>query len=304
MKVVIRIMMVVGFVSLGILSPLFAEVSDYGRVEQFKAEYNELLKAIHSTSDQSEIGMITERIGRLNEEYVDFRHFLDDALYPENYGDYINELRLTLDRATRQVALIGEKVQLSGRLTQKMEENKILSVTASKLAEDNRKMKTMINKLRLTREKDKKTIDKLYTMVAALNEKIAEQEKLVAELKDKIEARDQAVVVMVSELMARFDKKITDDGQGEDIILTVEKNKVFDIILSTIKENADFITSTFLKPDDLIFTQQEHENLSDIWKRFKPQFKAMYGQDAESEASMQRIQAALDDWASQIDSSP
>ena len=242
MKVVIRIMMVVGFVSLGILSPLFAEGSDYERVEQFKAEYNEILQAIHSTSDQSEIGMITERIDRLNEEYLDFRPFLDDALYPENYGDYINELQLTLDRATRQVALIREKVQLSGRLTQKMEENKILSVTASKLAEDNRKMKTMINKLRLTREKDKKTIDKLYTMVAALNEKIAEQEKLVAELKDKIEARDQAVVVMVSELMARFDKKITDDGQGEDIILTVEKNKVFDIILSTIKENAAFIT--------------------------------------------------------------
>ncbi|HOO89837.1 MAG TPA: hypothetical protein PLA74_03335 [Syntrophales bacterium] len=304
MKGIIRTVIVVGFVLLGTLAPLFAEVSDYERVERFKAEYNDIIKAIHTTGDQSEITLIAERIKRLSDEYEDFRAFLNDALYPQKYDDYIGELRRSLSRATQRVALTSEKVQLSNRLTQNRQENIRLSLTASKLAEENRTLKALINKLRLTREKDKETIDKLNTMVAELIEKVAEQEKLVAELKDKIEVRDRAVVGMTGELMNRFDKKITDKGKDKNIQLTVEKNEIFDIILSTIKENSDFVKSGFLQPDDLIFAKEEHDKLSDIWERFKPEFEAMHGKNTESAASMRKIQATLDDWANQIDSSP
>ena len=49
---------------------------------------------------------------------------------------------------------------------------------------------------------------------------------------------------------------------------------------------------------------KEQEKLSNIWERFKPKLESMYGQDSVSVASMQNIQAALYDWANQIDTSP
>jgi len=284
----LKIQTIVYAVLVLLISSLFAQVSDYDIIQNFKKSYQAIYDSVRTASSLEKCDLLDQKISSLKSEYTKHQVLLNDGLHPDNFDVSFTKLNSQLSIAKEKNKLAVDLGSSNLQNDSLRQEVSSLNGRIQQLADENGGFLKEIKSLKLTIKKDKETI--------------ARMSKLIDKLKANIEARDNLVINMLDSLFIEFSKPELNDVEKGNLQLTVNSKDFLRTILNTVNDNEKFIESASLTAQDLMFIKEEHKKFRGLWKKVSPSIGQLYPDEATRDQSIGMVDNKISSWKSKIES--
>jgi len=254
-----------------------AQQSDYKVVQDFKAEYNELVNRVDNAVSSEDLSDIIADIDALEAENSGHSSLIDGYLYPDTFEGKISDLRARYGAADNNVSVIESLNQKIAELEAEMTE---LRDRLAALDEDSQAIAQRLER-------------------AAANER--RLSTLVRQYRQNLENRDAFVSELLEDLLKRYQ---TMDAQTQEEISAAAENLEDNplALLRTIL--AEYINladrETGLESEDYIRMRAQHGYFSDVWSRVGERMASTYASE-ESVQAKQEVDDHLNAWRASVD---
>ncbi len=283
----LKIQTIVYAVLVLLISSLFAQVSDYDIIQNFKKSYQAIYDSVRTASSLEKCDLLEQKISSLKTEYSKHQALLNDGLHPDNFDGSFTKLNSQLSIAKEKNKLAVDLGSSNLQNDSLRQEVSSLNSRIQQLADENGGFLQEIKSLKLTIKKDKETI--------------ARMSKLIDKLKANIEARDNLVINMLDSLFIEFSKPDLNDVEKGNLQLTVNSKDFLRTILNTVNDNEKFIESASLTAQDVMFIKEEHKKFSGLWKKVSPSIGQLYPDEATKAQSIGMVDNKISSWKNKIE---
>lgn len=254
-----------------------AQQSDYKVVQDFKADYNELVNRVDNAVSSDDLSEIIADIDALEAENSGHSSLIDGYMYPDTFEGKISDLRARYGAADNNVGVIESLNQKIAELEAEMTE---LRDRLGALDEDSQAIAQRLER-------------------AAANER--RLSTLVRQYRENLENRDAFVSELLEDLLKRYQ---TMDAQTQEEIsaaaVNLEDNPL--ALLRTIL--AEYINladrETGLESEDYIRMRAQHGYFSDVWSNVGERMASTYASE-ESVQAKQEVDDHLNAWRASVD---
>ena len=273
------------FISILLSINVFAQLSDYEIVENFKKACLEITSEINSCDTNEKLEYVTKKVAALQENYKVHEKLLNNTLYPDNFVSAIKTLN-------NKCSVALEKISLQKNLNKTLKEKQTLfaeleevNSRVESLSVENSDLSDKIKVLRSRSKKDKEN-----------NKKI---KNLLAKLKENIKNKDNLVASMINNLFHDFQKPDLSDEKKESMVKMIDMN-FFKTIQNSISDNISFLESNELLPEDLEHSEEQYKKFTDLWNKVSSDLVNTYLNDEDRKKMVTKIATSVNTWKQKI----
>ena len=261
--------------------------SDYAIVKSFESKYNDIKDSIRKATTVEECAAVSANIDGLETKFSADTVLLNGALYPDNYDNWISELRIELRLAQDRLGIIESQV---ARISDLQQQVQTLSSKIDSIANENDKLIASLNVMSSALTKNTKTIDSL--------------KDIVARLRRGLRARDEAILAMTDSLFVQYGTNVSglSEQQKKMLIGKVQHYNVVTNIEVAAEQNIQFLGSTQLASKDILSMIKDQRRFSSYWKGLGPKLSNLYTGGKEREKEIASVDAVIDEWGTKADS--
>lgn len=253
-----------------------AQQSDYRVVQDFRAEYSELVSEIDAAESSDEIASIIDEISELEAEYSGYSDLLDNSLYPDNFEDRVEDLRNRVNVSRENLSVIEDLNERISELESEIEE--------------------LRDQLSQLDEEASATAERLER--SAANER--RLSGLVSQYRQNIEDRDAFVNNMLESLLNRYEAMDAEtQSEISDASESLEDDPLalLETILSGYINQAD--RESGLDASDYLRMRAQHGYFAEVWDRIGERMSNAYASDRPVQAE-QEITDLLTAWEASV----
>lgn len=253
-----------------------AQQSDYRVVQDFRAEYSELVSEIDAAESSDEIASIIDEISELEAEYSGYSDLLDNSLYPDNFEDRVEDLRNRVNVSRENLSVIEDLNERISELESEIEE--------------------LRDQLSQLDEEASATAERLER--SAANER--RLSGLVSQYRQNIEDRDAFVNNMLEGLLNRYEAMDAEtQSEISDASESLEDDPLalLETILSGYINQAD--RESGLDASDYLRMRAQHGYFAEVWDRIGERMSNAYASDRPVQAE-QEITDLLAAWEASV----
>lgn len=255
---------------------VLAQESDYQILQDFRADYNDIVTQITNADSSEDISNIQEQIDQLEADYSGYQELLNSVLYPNTYEDRVSELNNqfsstesyinTMEDLNERIAqLEGDMEEQRGQITQMDEDSEALRQRMERSSSNERRLSS-----------------------------------LVAQYRENLENRDEFVSDFLENLLNRYEAM---DSQTQSEIAEVSGDleddplSILQTILSEYINQAD--RDSDLEAPDYIRMRAQHAYFAEVWDRIGERMANTYASESPVE-SRQEITDLLSAWETSV----
>ncbi|MDD5464637.1 MAG: hypothetical protein PHP62_05810 [Candidatus Moranbacteria bacterium] len=245
--------------------------SDSEIKRDFEKGFKSLMKDLRS-ADSTTIGGVKDKVHAFENEYQQYKDFLNKAVFPDGYDGTIERLEDQLKESIELANSQARIAELEARISE-------LSGQVDALSKENQAL--------LAELKD-------------LKNEVKELTAKVKQLQDNIAKRDAVVFALVDSLFVQYDQQKLSSGDMKKLS-SLEKNKVVDNIKRSINENMAFLSSTGLSGLDFPKMLDEQRKFESSWKGVGKKLAEAYVSQKDRSKEIAAVDTMLGQWRGQVD---
>ena len=263
------------------------EQSDYLIVKSFQEKALSLRTAIAQATSLQDCIADSARIVELESQFSSDTVLLNNALYPDDYGQTIASLYNRLVIARQRIGSIESEASQISDLQLQLSQ---LSTRIDSLARENDKLMASLDVMSKAMEKDTRTMDSLRRVVFILQRGLRE--------------RDAAIFALTDSLFAPYGNNVASlpEQQKRMLVGRLERHDVVSNIRGAAEQNLKLVESAQLGKRDLVNMVKEQQDFSARWKAFGPRLAGLYFSRREKEGEIKRVESVISEWGDRADS--
>jgi len=255
-----------------------AQQSDYQIQKQFKLEADSLLSAIKTMQSAQQADSILVLIDSLRSTYKEHEQLLDNALYPETFGQTVKELNTRTQSLQHKLLVIENQSEQLADITDQ------LAVIGNRF------------------EEISATTDSLRKAIALSEKSEAKLSGLLKDYRKQVEQRDAFILDMIDSVLVSYENLASGDISEytvkESKFLT-NKDNVFEIIEQVSKQNIDFLQQNpDMAPEDYLRMYTVHRKFEQMWETTGDKLVQMYDYDV---SESKKIDKNISEWGTLIE---
>lgn len=254
-----------------------AQQSDYQVVQNFRADYNELVERVDNAVSSEELSEINADIDALEADNSGHSSLIDGYIYPNSFEGKISDLRSRYAAAENNVQVIESLNEKVAELEDEMAE---LRDRLSALDEDSQALANRLER-------------------AAQNER--RLSNLVRQYRENLENRDAFVSDLLEDLLKRY--QTMDAQTQEEIAAAAEalEDSPLDLLRTILAEYINLAErETGLDSEDYLRMRAQHGYFSEVWDNVGERMASTYAAEEPVQAK-QEIDDHLDAWLASVD---
>ncbi len=254
-----------------------AQQSDYQVVQDFRADYNELVERVDNAVSSEELSEINADIDALEADNSGHSSLIDGYIYPNSFEGKISDLRSRYAAAENNVQVIESLNEKVAELEDEMAE---LRDRLSALDEDSQALANRLER-------------------AAQNER--RLSNLVRQYRENLENRDAFVSDLLEDLLKRY--QTMDAQTQEEIAAAAEalEDNPLDLLRTILAEYINLAErETGLDSEDYLRMRAQHGYFSEVWDNVGERMASTYAAEEPVQAK-QEIDDHLDAWLASVD---
>ncbi len=258
------------------VSNVEAQQSDYDTIQDFRAEYQQLLESVERAASTDELNEIAASIDALESDYRGYADLINAAIYPDTYSSRIATLRSWHADAVEHYRSIEE-------LNERVDE---LRSEVESFQADLAEMDARAVELRREIEESQANERRLSG--------------LVREYRENLEARDEFVTDFLEDLLKRYE--VLDAATADELAEAAERleDNPVDLVKTILGEYINFTNeATGLNAYDYLRMSTQHAYFNDVWQRIGERLTQVF--DADPVQSHQEVTDLLANWNAAID---
>lgn len=254
-----------------------AQQSDYQVVQDFRADYNELVERVDNAVSSEELSEINADIDALEADNSGHSSLIDGYIYPNSFEGKISDLRSRYAAAENNVQVIESLNEKVAELEDEMAE---LRDRLSALDEDSQALANRLER-------------------AAQNER--RLSNLVRQYRENLENRDAFVSDLLEDLLKRY--QTMDAQTQEEIAAAAEalEDSPLDLLRTILAEYINLAErEAGLDSEDYLRMRAQHGYFSEVWDNVGERMASTYAAEEPVQAK-QEIDDHLDAWLASVD---
>lgn len=254
-----------------------AQQSDYQVVQDFRADYNELVERVDNAVSSEELSEINADIDALEADNSGHSSLIDGYIYPNSFEGKISDLRSRYAAAENNVQVIESLNEKVAELEDEMAE---LRDRLSALDEDSQALANRLER-------------------AAQNER--RLSNLVRQYRENLENRDAFVSDLLEDLLKRY--QTMDAQTQEEIAAAAEalEDNPLDLLRTILAEYINLAErEAGLDSEDYLRMRAQHGYFSEVWDNVGERMASTYAAEEPVQAK-QEIDDHLDAWLASVD---
>jgi cell division protein FtsB len=237
----------------------------------FEKEYKTLMRNLRN-ADLSTIGPLNADVEKFENDYKQYREFLNKAVFPDGFDG-------TIEKLQDQLSAAKELVESKDRIAKLEEQIRNLTGQVDNLNKENTALLEQVKKLR--------------------NE-VSELRKTVARLQDNIAKRDAIVFALVDSLFVQYDKQKLSAGDMKRFS-SLEKNNVLSNIKRSVNDNVAFLSADGMSGLDFPRLLDEQRKFELNWKGVGGKLADAYTAAKDRTKEIAEVNTMIDGWRGQVD---
>lgn len=254
-----------------------AQETDYEIQEQFKEDYQQIVRMIDRAESVDELRSAQDRINQLLSDYREHREVVNRGIHPETMSDRVEELREKFMPRLAKIRTIERQDRSIDRLRSE-----------------------------LTRTRDR--MDRYDHHVSWILERVVElegralsAEASAAGLNDAVRERDRFVTEFLTDLLERFEAVDAATRQEMTEIFERLEDSPIDLLQNLLGEHLAYAQDTAgLTPTDLLNMKAQHVFFNDWWEQFGERFVNTFEPQQPGEVYSE-LNSRMSDWQSAVD---
>ena len=255
--------------------------SDRQIIRNYQNEYQAILSEVKSLESVNDARMLTDRINRLNNDYLEHRELINRFIHPEDFDGQVFSLRELTDASRRKLQQLEDRDNEIERL------NAQISDMSDRLDRFSLRSDSLQQALeRMTRDRNANAA-------------------MVRNLRGELAKYDNFILGLVDSLFVAYDNldlSSLSPSERREFALRADKDNVVGHIGSVIENNIVFIdTHSQLSSTDLLNLKSTHAEFKDSWKNLGSRLSDLYQNERDSQLKVAEVNENITIWGDRLD---
>lgn len=263
--------------TIGIVSAVSAQTSDYEIQQNFRADFVELVSWVDNAVSSSDLEEISDRIDAIEQQYTEHSELINAAIYPDTFGARMSDLRSRYTAAEQNIETIEQLNERVEELAQEIQEQR------AQLDEMNAQAQQLLADIQQSEANE----GRLSGLIAQYRQSIEERNEFVSGFLQQLLQRYQSLDSSVMSELAEASDQL--DENPLDIIRT---------ILAEYINQTDQVSG--LEAPDYLRMKTQQSYFQEIWSSIGENMSQVFASDRPVQAE-QEVTDLLNQWDSSID---